>query len=186
MNKKAVRTGLFLLILTAAAVFSWYSGTPQRRRYSARGLHAALPKFRTEDVAKITVSWRNDRTTMVLKNGRWVLVERGDRPASVPRISQLLNSLASLAPVKELQNPSGETLRELHLADNDPKQVPGVRVELADASGKVLFSMLLREFQLEEASFCSIFTGIDNHAQKIYLRAGLRPVRTFAVMHKTL
>lgn len=143
MNKKTVRTGLFLLILTAAAVFAWYSGTPQRRRYSARGLHAALPKFRTEDVAKITVSWRTVRATMILKNGRWVLAERGDRPASVPRISQLLNSLASLAPVKELQNPSEETLRDLHLTDGDPNEVPGVRVELADTAGKVLFSMLL-------------------------------------------
>ncbi|MBQ9336160.1 MAG: hypothetical protein IJS14_02535 [Lentisphaeria bacterium] len=143
MKRKTIRNVLLLLILTAATVFAWYSGTPQRRRYSARGLHASLPSFRIEDVAKITVSWRTVRTTMLLKDGRWVLAERGDRPASVPRISALLHSLASLAPVKELQNASPETLRELRLVEDDPKQVPGVRVELADSAGKVLFSMLL-------------------------------------------
>ena len=143
MKRKNIRIGLFLLVLTVTAVFAWYGGTPRRRRYSARGLHAELPSFRIEDVAKITVSWRTVHTTMVLENGRWVLVERGGRPASVPRISALLRSLSSLAPVKELRNPSKETLSELRLIENDPKQVPGVRVELFDSAGKVLFSMLL-------------------------------------------
>ena len=50
----------------------------------------------------------------------------------------------------------------------------------------VLFSMLLREFQLEEASFCSIFTGIDNHAQKIYLRAGLSITSHWSAMDRPL
>ncbi len=50
----------------------------------------------------------------------------------------------------------------------------------------VLFHLLMREFILEGASFSSIFTGIENHAQKIYLRAGFRIVRTFSAMKKEI
>ncbi len=47
----------------------------------------------------------------------------------------------------------------------------------------VLFNMLLREFVQEDAAFCSIFTGIGNHAQKIYLRSGLRITSHWSAMN---
>ena len=50
----------------------------------------------------------------------------------------------------------------------------------------VLFHLLMREFIAEGAAFSSIFTGIENHAQKIYLRAGFRIVRTFSAMRKEI
>ena len=46
----------------------------------------------------------------------------------------------------------------------------------------VLFNLLMQSFVDEGAAFTTLFTGTDNHAQKIYLRAGLRPVREFALM----
>ena len=46
----------------------------------------------------------------------------------------------------------------------------------------VLFNLLMRAFVEEGAAFTTLFTGTDNHAQRIYLRAGLRPVREFALM----
>ena len=50
----------------------------------------------------------------------------------------------------------------------------------------VLFNMLMREFVDEGAQFCSLFTGLDNHAQKIYRRAGLDVVAHFAVLSRPL
>ena len=50
----------------------------------------------------------------------------------------------------------------------------------------VLFDLLMRAFVAEGAAFTTLFTGENNHAQKIYLRAGLRPVRTFAEMELPL
>ena len=50
----------------------------------------------------------------------------------------------------------------------------------------VLFHLLMQEFIAEGASFSTLFTGGDNRAQRIYLKTGFRPVRTFAVMEKTL
>ena len=46
----------------------------------------------------------------------------------------------------------------------------------------VLFDLLLQEFVREGASFCSLFTGWESHARKIYEKAGLRPVRRFDLM----
>ena len=52
--------------------------------------------------------------------------------------------------------------------------------------GTVLFNLLMKAFRDEGAAFCSIFTGVDNHAQKIYLRAGLRVTSHWSVMSRTL
>ena len=46
----------------------------------------------------------------------------------------------------------------------------------------VLFSLLLEAFVQEGAAFCTLFTGAENHARKVYERAGLHPVRQFNLM----
>ena len=50
----------------------------------------------------------------------------------------------------------------------------------------VLFHLLMDAFVREGAAFTTLFTGVENHAQKIYLRAGLRPVREFHLMTLSL
>lgn len=50
----------------------------------------------------------------------------------------------------------------------------------------VLFNLLMQEFIAEGAAFSTLFTGEENHAQRIYLRAGFRVVRRFSVMEKGL
>ncbi len=52
--------------------------------------------------------------------------------------------------------------------------------------GEVLFHLLMQEFVDEGAAFTTLFTGLDNHAQRIYERAGLKVVCNFAVMARTL
>lgn len=42
------------------------------------------------------------------------------------------------------------------------------------------------EFVAEGAAFCSLFTGAQNHAQKIYQRAGLRVTSHWAVLSQSL
>ncbi len=46
----------------------------------------------------------------------------------------------------------------------------------------VLFNLLLKEFIAQRADFCTLFTGRDNPAQRLYLRAGLRIMAHFAVL----
>lgn len=45
-----------------------------------------------------------------------------------------------------------------------------------------LFDLLLEEFYKEGAEFCSLFTGVENSAQRIYRRAGLQVVARFCAM----
>lgn len=52
--------------------------------------------------------------------------------------------------------------------------------------GLVLFNRLCQEEKAAGAEYMSLFTGIDNHAQKIYLQAGFEVKRVFAVMSKEI
>ena len=52
--------------------------------------------------------------------------------------------------------------------------------------GTLLFYRLLQREKEVGSRYMSIFTGMDNHAKRIYLEAGFRIVRTFAVMSKKL
>ena len=52
--------------------------------------------------------------------------------------------------------------------------------------GTLLFYRLLQREKEVGARYMSIFTGANNHAKEIYMKAGFRVVRTFAVMRKEL
>lgn len=140
---KKYLTVSFLVLLTAATVIAWYRSGPMHRRYSARSIQVAPAARSTEKTAKISIRWRDVHTTLLRKNGKWFVEERGSRLASAGRISALLNSLNTLHPVKEIRNLSPEILKELRLVENDPKLIPGVRLTLYDDGNNEIFSMLL-------------------------------------------
>lgn len=48
----------------------------------------------------------------------------------------------------------------------------------------VLFNDLMGEFIRIGAAYSTLFTGTENHAQRLYLKTGFRPARYFAIMKK--
>ena len=50
----------------------------------------------------------------------------------------------------------------------------------------VLFNDLMCEFKKIGAQYSSLFTGTENHAQRLYLHTGFRPARYFAILRKEL
>ena len=50
----------------------------------------------------------------------------------------------------------------------------------------VLFSDLMEQFILAGALYSTLFTGTENHAQRLYSKAGFRPVRHFCIMARQL
>ena len=52
--------------------------------------------------------------------------------------------------------------------------------------GTLLFYRLLQREKEAGAQYMSLFTGVNNRAKQIYLGAGFRVVRTFAVLRKEL
>lgn len=50
----------------------------------------------------------------------------------------------------------------------------------------VLFSDLMGQFVRVGAAYSTLFTGTENHAQRLYRRTGFTPARHFTIMSKTL
>ena len=50
----------------------------------------------------------------------------------------------------------------------------------------VLFNDLMCEFIKVGAAYSTLFTGTENHAQRLYLKTGFKPARYFAIMKKVL
>ncbi len=50
----------------------------------------------------------------------------------------------------------------------------------------LLFNDLMREFVAEGAAFSSLFTGVDNHARRLYEKTGFHAARRYAIMCKQL
>lgn len=148
--KKKISSGIFytasLGILTLLAVCALRQDLS--RGYSAfRDKHTLqpFPRFKTADVAQLQIRWKNIESTMIRKNGRWLLLQRGSMPASENRINNLISALNSVSPVKELHGRSADLLEDLHLTGGDSatEKIPGVSVTLKNASGKELFRILL-------------------------------------------
>ena len=52
--------------------------------------------------------------------------------------------------------------------------------------GSILFILLMENFKKLGAGFSTLYTGIENHAQKIYERAGFKVVKQWAIMRKKM
>lgn len=50
----------------------------------------------------------------------------------------------------------------------------------------VLFNDLMGEFIKVGAAYSTLFTGTENHAQRLYLKTGFRPARYFSIMKKAI
>ncbi|MBQ3669537.1 MAG: GNAT family N-acetyltransferase [Clostridia bacterium] len=50
----------------------------------------------------------------------------------------------------------------------------------------VLFNDLMEQFVNVGAKYSSLFTGTENHAQRLYIKTGFRPARHFAMLRKAL
>ena len=50
----------------------------------------------------------------------------------------------------------------------------------------VLFNDLMGEFIRVGAAYSTLFTGTENHAQRLYRKTGFTPARQFTIMHKSL
>lgn len=50
----------------------------------------------------------------------------------------------------------------------------------------VMFNDLMGEFIKVGAAYSTLFTGTENHAQRLYLKTGFRPARYFAIMKKAI
>ena len=150
MKKQKVILILFLAAVTALAVVSEF----RLRRESLSGAaadHLAMPQFRSEDVRTVEISWRTQKTTLdFVPDGQyWAVKERNGAQAASAQVAELLEGLAKIAPLKELEIAGEEDYRELNLetkeegaaASRNPSE--GILVVLRDGNGAELLRMML-------------------------------------------
>lgn len=145
-------TALFLLLLTLGAFCALWKQSREGGGFlasSGEKLPAKLLDFSTDEVKKILVSWQDSKVTLLLdKQNFWRLEERSSALASASRINGILASLSTLAPLKKIDDPSPEMLRELSLRETsgkDPgdKIPPGILVRLIGTGEKELGRIVL-------------------------------------------
>ena len=150
MNRKSFLVlVVVLLVVGGAGLALFWQDISAWRSGGGRIGFKPFEKLPANEVAQINLYDGGNQTTLTLKDGRWVLKERADYPASVQEIGDLLVKLpdwkvvqtesvgASLLPrLNLLAPPAGGKAAE----KNDGM---GTQLELSDKGGKQLGSVLL-------------------------------------------
>lgn len=160
MNRKQ-----FLWLMLAVLVLGgiglgmfWKDLTAYRDSGAKIGAHL-LPQMKVGDVAKLRLQDADGEVSLAIKEKVWRVEQRGGYPADFSEISGLILKLLD---VKVLQSETvGASLHgrlDLLAPDKGAKDKPkdkakegtGTLVELSDASGKVLASMILGKVSLKK------------------------------------
>ena len=149
MKKHKVILILFLAAVTALAVVSEL----RLRRDSVSAdasARLALPPFRSEDVRAVEISWRAQKTTLdFVPDGKyWAVRERNGAQAASAQVADLLEGLAKIAPLKELEISGRQDCEDLNLVTKEEiadgaKNSEGILVVLRDEKGSELLRMML-------------------------------------------
>ena len=150
MNRKQ-----FLIMVIALAVLGgaglalFWQDIAAYRTSGARIGARLLPGFNMGDVAQIRLQDAKAEVNLVRKDTSWRVRERGDYPANVQNIGDLLTKLAELKVVQS--EIVGESLLpRLDLAAPGKGEGTGTLVEFKDAAGKVTGSLLLGKVILKK------------------------------------
>ena len=139
MKKRIVRNCVIPLtaLLIAGVSLCLDSGRKSGSELSVKNL---LPEFSMEDPAKIIVSWKNQKTTLVYANGEWLIRERENHPADQNMVTNLLEDIRKIRPLRRAVPADRETCSRLRVnpEESDPSRFPGMRVRIYNAEGRAL------------------------------------------------
>lgn len=156
MNRKQFLWLLAALALLGGASLALFWKDITAYRDSGARIGARLvPDLKISDIAKVRLQDADQETTLVLKDKVWRVEQRGGYPADFAEISGFILKLLD---VKVVQSETvGASLHgRLNLlapgkgGGKDGKEGVGTLVELSDASGKVLASLMLGKVSLKK------------------------------------
>lgn len=152
MNRKQFLWLMLVVLLLGGAGLAlfWKDFTAYRDSGASIGAQL-LPGLKVSDVAKLRLQDATGEVTLELKDKVWRVAQRGGYPADFSEISGLILKLLD---VKVLQSEAvGKSLHgrlDLLAPGKDVKEGSGTLLELADASGKTLASMVLGKVSLKK------------------------------------
>jgi hypothetical protein len=131
-----------LVVLGGAGLALFWQDIAAYRASGARIGGKLLPQFTVADVAQIRLRDAKTQTTLVKKEDRWVVEERGGYTADFPAIGDFIVKLAELK-VTQSEQVGESLLPRVELVEPGKGEGSGTQVEFRDNSGKVLASLIL-------------------------------------------
>lgn len=152
MNRKQFLWLMLVVLLLGGAGLALFWQDITAYRDSGAKIGARLfPELKISDVAKMRLQDSAGEATLVLKDKVWRVEQRGGYPADFAEISGLILKLLDVKIVQsETVGASLHPRLNLLAPGKDVKEGAGTLVELSDASGKVLASMVLGKVSLKK------------------------------------
>jgi len=152
MSTKQLGILLALALVLGAAVKFWRSQNSAGWSGSGRSAgQELLGTFQVNDVAQVVISRGADKVTLVKTPDRWVVKERGDFAADFTGLKSLLLKLQGLKIVQS-DDIGASQLARLQLAGPDAGANAATVLELRDAAGKPMKSLLLGKKHMQKAA----------------------------------
>lgn len=152
MNRKQFLWLMLVVVLlggTGLALF-WQDITAYRDSGAKIGARL-MPDLKISDVARLRLQDANGEVTLVLKDKVWRVEQRGWYPADFAEISGLILKLLDVKIVQsEVVGASLHPRLNLAVPGKGAKEGTGTLVELSDASGKTLVSLVLGKVSLKK------------------------------------
>ncbi len=152
----------FVLLLAALVVIGGAALLLNKRNESSWNKSAEgsagtiLGDFDVNTVAAISIQQHTNTLTLVRSNETWTVRERGGYPANFSDIADSLTKLADMKAIRTI--PVGASQRpKLELGEPSTGTNSGTLVELKDASGKALKSVLLGKRYTKQSGQASPF-----------------------------
>jgi len=152
MNRKQFLWLMLAVVIMSGAGFAlfWQDITAYRDSGAKIGAQL-LPPMKVSDVAKLRVQDAKGEVTLAVKDKVWRVEQRGGYPADFAEISGLILKLLEAKVVQsEAVGASLHGRLNLLAPGKDVKEGSGTLVELSDAAGKVLVSMVLGKVSLKK------------------------------------
>jgi hypothetical protein len=151
MNRKQFLWLMLVVVVMCGAGLAllWKDLTAYRDSGAKIGAQL-LPQMKVSDVAKMRLQDDTGEVTLAVKDKVWRVEQRGGYPADFAEISGLILKLLDVKVVQSEAVGSSLHGRLNLLAPGKTKEGTGTLVELSDASGKVLASMVLGKVSLKK------------------------------------
>lgn len=152
MNRKQFLWLMLAVVIMCGAGFAlfWQDITAYRDSGAKIGAQL-LPSMKVSDVAKLRLQDATGEVTLAVKDKVWRVEQRGGYPADFAEISGLILKLLDVKVVQsEVVGASLHGRLNLLAPSKDTKEGTGTLVELSDAAGKVLVSMVLGKVSLKK------------------------------------
>ncbi len=131
-----------LVVLGGAGLALFWQDIAAYRASGAKIGAKLLPGFKIADVAQIRLKDAKGQVTLVKKDDRWVVHERGEYTANFQDIGDFMVKLVELK-VTQSESVGAALLPRLDLAAPDKGEGAGTLLEFKDNTGKMLASLIV-------------------------------------------